>query len=138
MRVYVESNYLVELALEQEQSNACARLLEIAEQSRVELVIPMYAIMETLNTVNRRLTGFANLDQRVTGALEQVGRNAALKAEADGLKGLMLKARKMALESYENTKSRVLRSGRVLALDAHAMTKADEIRHSLGLELPAC
>ncbi len=136
MRVYVESNYLVELALEQEQSEACERLLALAEQSRVELVMPVYAVMESLNAVNRRLSGFADLDQKVTGSLEQVGRNATLKAEADGLKGLMLKARKMALGSYENTKSRVLRSGRVLPLDWLAMTKADKMRHDLGLELP--
>lgn len=43
MIVYVESNFVLELALRQEEHGACERILEHAEANHIELVIPAYS-----------------------------------------------------------------------------------------------
>jgi predicted nucleic acid-binding protein len=136
LRLYLESNFLVELALEQEQSEACEILFAYAEQQRVELVMPAFAIMESLSAVNRRLGGFKELDESVNRALAQLERNASLATDAGSLRGLVLKARKTALDSFEKAKGRTLSVVRMLPLDLETLTRADTLRRDLGIELP--
>ncbi len=40
MRVYVESNFVLELVLEQEQHQACEEILALAASRTIELVLP--------------------------------------------------------------------------------------------------
>jgi hypothetical protein len=40
MNVYVESNFVLEHALEQEQSESCQRLVSLATEGSIHLVIP--------------------------------------------------------------------------------------------------
>lgn len=101
MRLYVESNFLVELALEQEQSVDCGRLLVLAERGMLELVVPAYAIMESHDAVFRRLSSFDDLESRVNNMLSQVGRNAALTTEANKLKGLTTRVRQSAVAAHD-------------------------------------
>jgi hypothetical protein len=44
--IYVETNYILELAFSQEQAQSCLRLLEIHERSGAKLVIPAFSIGE--------------------------------------------------------------------------------------------
>jgi predicted nucleic acid-binding protein len=136
LRIYVESNFLVELALGQEQAGACDSLLSLTERSEVELVIPAYAIMESLEAVVRRLATFDDVEKRLSNMLSQVGRNAALSAEADKLKGLAARVRQSALDTHDNAVARTLSCGRVLPLDKVTLAEAQELRQQLGLRLP--
>jgi hypothetical protein len=40
MRVYVESNFILELALEQEQASSCETMVKICELGKARLVTP--------------------------------------------------------------------------------------------------
>ena len=42
--VYVESNFILELAFLQEQHQACLRILELTEQGSIRLAVPAYCI----------------------------------------------------------------------------------------------
>lgn len=55
MRVYVETNFLLELAFEQEQHVVCEELLRLAEVSPlVHLSIPIFSLYESMDTLQRR------------------------------------------------------------------------------------
>ena len=45
MNVYVESNFVLELAFLQEQSSSCEEILSLAEGGRIQLVLPGYSLM---------------------------------------------------------------------------------------------
>lgn len=49
MNVYVESNFVLELALLQEQHASCGELLRLCEEDRIQLVIPAYSLVEPYN-----------------------------------------------------------------------------------------
>ena len=46
MNVYVETNFVLELAFEQEQSESCEQLILLAESGRIRLVLPAYCLAE--------------------------------------------------------------------------------------------
>ena len=54
MNVYVESNFVLELALLQEQSASCEEILGLCEAGRVQLVVPAYSLAEPYETLVRR------------------------------------------------------------------------------------
>ena len=53
MNVYVESNFVLELALLQEQSRSCEEILGLAEDGRIQLVVPAYSLIEPYETLIR-------------------------------------------------------------------------------------
>src|SRR5260221_926047 len=53
MRLYVESNFALEFARQQEESNHVSTLLEFAERRQISLVIPAFALSEPVSTLAR-------------------------------------------------------------------------------------
>lgn len=47
MIVYVESNFILELAFLREEHESCKTLLELAESNEIELVLPAFSIGES-------------------------------------------------------------------------------------------
>ncbi|MDE0349567.1 MAG: hypothetical protein OXM56_07660 [Gammaproteobacteria bacterium] len=54
MKIYVESNFVLELALQQEQASSCEEILELCEGVDRELVVPAYSLAEPYETLIRR------------------------------------------------------------------------------------
>ena len=47
MNVYVESNFVLELALRQAQSESCLALVDYAAKGRIILIVPAYSLAES-------------------------------------------------------------------------------------------
>ena len=54
MRVFVESNFVLELTLQQQEYESCAAILGLAKAHRLELLIPSFALFEPFTTLDRR------------------------------------------------------------------------------------
>jgi predicted nucleic acid-binding protein len=54
MIVYVETNFILELALEQEQHQVANEILELVESGKIELAFPGFSISESLSKVTRQ------------------------------------------------------------------------------------
>ena len=50
MIVYIESNFVLEVALEQEESKAAEDILGLVEEGRIKLVLPTFALIDFLDT----------------------------------------------------------------------------------------
>lgn len=46
MIVYIESNFVLELAYLQEEHESCTKILNLSEADNIELVIPAYCVGE--------------------------------------------------------------------------------------------
>ena len=53
MIVYIEFNWLLEIALEQEQSSAARSIISLAESHQIELAYPSFALGESLENIMR-------------------------------------------------------------------------------------
>lgn len=54
IRLFVETPFVLQLALRQEQAGVCAQLLDLAESGALELVVPLLALVEPLGTFRLR------------------------------------------------------------------------------------
>jgi hypothetical protein len=136
VRVYVESNFVLEVAQEQEDYKACETLLELAEARLIELAMPAYALVEPLQTVGSRIKSWTDLSKNVEEQLNQLRRSEALRADAAALSGLVAKAVEAVSAGYEEVRLRLLATARVLPLDREVFVEADRLRNALDLKLP--
>lgn len=90
MNVFVESNFLLEIAFQQEHHLACERILAGAAANKYALHVPQYALTEVFQTLHRRATERAEHQQYFQKEVEQHRREAdADAATADQLVRLL-------------------------------------------------
>lgn len=138
MNVYVESNFVLALVLEQEESPACEELLALAERREVRLVVPMFALIEPQWAVNRRASERRELGRLVETTHQQLRRNTRLGPESQRLSGELDRL----LTSYEQQEEVLVRSIRdrllahadVLPADGPLLREAERVAktHDLG------
>jgi predicted nucleic acid-binding protein len=74
-RLYVESNFVLELVFSQQRNLECEQLLNGAEAGEFSLVVPSYCLGEPLETVGRRHSERRHLQERVQTELRQLERS---------------------------------------------------------------
>ena len=92
MRVYAETNFVLEIVLEQSEVHEATALVELAEQRAIALVLPSAALFETYETVHRRRTERRALVKQIENELLQVGRSLSMANEASQLRGTLVRA----------------------------------------------
>ena len=75
MIVYVESNFVLEIALGQEEAPSAEAILELAENGHVELVCPGFALSEPFATVTHRDRERVRLSKSLAEMLRQLQRS---------------------------------------------------------------
>jgi predicted nucleic acid-binding protein len=74
VNVYVESNFVLELALLQEQHTSCEELMRLCEEGRIQLVIPAYSLAEPYETLTRRHRQRKRMKAELDDQLRQLAR----------------------------------------------------------------
>lgn len=88
MNVYVESNFVLELALLQEQHESCARLVDLAGRGRFRLVLPAYSLVEPYEALSRYSKKRQAVAENVRSELRQLGRSAPYEEQTSTLEEL--------------------------------------------------
>jgi hypothetical protein len=87
--VYVETNFLLQLAPGQEQAPAADDLLRLAEQRRCALVIPAFCLSEPFATLAQRERARRNLRSTLSEQLRQLRRSTPHQDAAAALEPLL-------------------------------------------------
>jgi predicted nucleic acid-binding protein len=139
VRVYVESNFVLEVVLEQEQHQACEELVCLAESKSIELVIPAFALVEPHQTIVRRSRQRDGLLRDLDALAIQLARTASLAADVPRLReasDLLLRAEQEAWERFLDVRAKLLDKAHMVATDGYALREASTLVGQLGLELP--
>ena len=90
MNIFVESNFLLEIAFQQEHHTACERILAGATTGKYALHVPQYALTEVFQTLHRRSAERADYQRYFQKEIEQHRREAAADSgEVDQLVRLL-------------------------------------------------
>lgn len=79
MTVYVESNYVLELALGQEQAAAAEEIFARAKRRELELAIPSFSLSEPFSTITHRTRRRRLLANELNDQLRDVRRSTGLE-----------------------------------------------------------
>ena len=85
MNVYVESNFVLELALPQEQHESCSQIVDLAGERHIHLVIPAYSLVEPYETLTRHFKERQAIIKKMDPILGQLGRSAPYEEQTDAL-----------------------------------------------------
>ena len=125
MNVYVESNFVLELALRQEEFSSCERILSVCEEGRARLVVPAYSFAEPYETLTRRGRQRKRMKQELDLELEQIARTATYADRLDGfrsLTGLLVNVTDEGIRRLEGVRSRLLAAAEIIPLDMDVLT----------------
>jgi predicted nucleic acid-binding protein len=77
VRIYVETNFVLELAFQQEQFASCEKILQLCETGQAQLVIPAYSLAELHEKLSRQANTRRDLQQMLDAELRQLGRTVS-------------------------------------------------------------
>lgn len=136
MNIYVESNFVLELSLLQEQEASCEELLQIGEAGRAKLIVPAYSLMEPYETLVRRHRQRKQMKTDLDVELRQLTRTAAYAQRLSGfhtLTALLIDSADEESHRLERVRTRLLKTCEVIALNASTLLAAGQYRHDLDL-----
>jgi len=139
MRVYAESNFVLELVLEQEQHQACEELVSLAAINSLELVLPAFALLEPYQTIVRRRIEGKGLHDVLVKSAQQLERTAWIAGDVPRLRdaaNLLLSAEQEAANRFLAVRTKLLAVARVIAIDGATLRDASTLATQFDLALP--
>jgi predicted nucleic acid-binding protein len=137
LNIYVESNFVLELALVQEQHASCEEILRLSETGHAQLVIPAYSLAEPYETLVRRRRQRKQLKANLDEELSQLSRTATYSQQLSGFENLttvLIDSADEEAKRLEWLQARLLKTVEVIPLDASILAAATryQVRHDLS------
>jgi hypothetical protein len=129
LTLYVESNFLLEVVLGQEQSAAAEQLLAMAEDGVTELALPSFSLSEPLVRVRRGVRDRKQLMKQVNDQVAQLARSAPHKVEVDAIRAMPILFASIEQRETDRliaTVERILATARLIELDSSSFRAARE------------
>ncbi|HEY8746892.1 MAG TPA: hypothetical protein VIM11_02880 [Tepidisphaeraceae bacterium] len=130
MIVYVESNFCLELAFQQEEEAQAEEILQLAEGGRLELVFPQFAVSEPFSTLNRYDNERGRFLTDLNKQLSQLNRSVPHQGIVAGTQPLVATLTRIGQDQtnrLETVVARMLRSGRTISLTAPLFADAQRL-----------
>jgi len=135
---YVESNFVLEIALGQEGAADARELLAAAQEGQIELAIPMFALCEPYATVTNNAYGRRRTSEELDSQLRRAERNQENRdlaaAARQGWAAAAVTLDKQEMDSLEAVVADLLQVATVLPLTAaiHAASISFQAEHDLA------
>ncbi len=136
MIVYVESNFVLEIALSQEQASYAESILSLAESGKVSLAFPSFALSEPFSAITYRRSKLTNLFNSLELTLREVERSEPLKQIVVNMRPLVTSLKNAQPKDFDSLRvvfERMLMAGYAIETDLASFKEASERRTSLGL-----
>lgn len=127
MNVYVETNFILELAFEQEQSESCEKILRFSESKRLKLVIPAYSLAEPHEKLNRQAVNRKKLQDSLNIELRQLSRSKTYNSRIESireLERLIVESNEEEWQRFIMYRDRFLNCAEFIALDIDVLQLA--------------
>jgi predicted nucleic acid-binding protein len=136
VRIYVETNFVLELAFQQEQFTSCEKILQLCEAGQAQLVIPAYSLAEPHEKLSRQANNRRDLQQMLDAELRQLGRTASyvnrLKSIQD-IASLLLQSNEEERQRFVAYRVRLLKIAEIIALTTDILVEAAACEASYDL-----
>jgi predicted nucleic acid-binding protein len=136
MNVYVESNFVLEQALEQEQCDSCQRLISIAAAGFIRLVIPAFSLAEPHIALMRRANERSRLSAELQKQLSELGRSKPYREATSSfneITALLIRSAEIERAGLERATDGILKVAEVIPLDSDVFHTAGGIQVALDM-----
>lgn len=134
MIVYVESNFILELAYLQEQHESCTAIVELAEAGSIQLVLPAFSISEPYESFVRRYKERRALLDRLHREIRELSRSqayAAVREESTAITATFVRSLEEEKVRLDEITLRILRSAETIPTTGEVFARAIEFQRGL-------
>ena len=127
MNIYVETNFVLELAFEQEQSESCEQILQLAETEQVKLILPAYSLAEPHEKLNRQATKRKKLQNELNIELRQLSRSKTYTSRIESIRDLVrliAQSNEEEWQRFVQHRERLMNCAEFIALDLKVLQAA--------------
>jgi len=136
MRVYVESNFVLEQALQQEQCEACDRILQFAVSRRISLLVPAFSLAEPHQALTLKEKARNRLSNELRTHIRELGRSRAYQAVPEdftALASILVESAERERDGLHRVISDLLNVAEIIPLDSAVLVHARELQAELGM-----
>ena len=138
MNVYVESNFVLEQALEQEQCESCKELIGIASAGSIRLVVPAFSLAEPHIALMRRGNERSRLSAELQKHLSELGRSKTYR-EVSGnfseLAALLIASAERERAGLQSATDGMLKAAEIIPLDSDVFHQAGGIQVAFDMSV---
>ena len=136
MRLYVESNFLLEIVLDQEQSEYCRDILDASLRGTIELGIPAFSVLESYHALDGKHKSRAKVHGDLQIELRQLGRARSYQNQTEALRDvsqILLSTAEAERIRIEAVRLRIEEHVNVFPLTDVVLAKAGYYQHLYAL-----
>ena len=129
MDVYVESNFVLELTLLQEQHESCEKIIQLCEIGKIKLILPAYTLVEPYETIVRYAKQRIKISNDLAAEVKQLSRSKPYQEETEALQnlnGFLVRSLEEEKTRLRNTIDRLLAVTEIIPLDAQILSEASK------------
>lgn len=127
MKIYVESNFVLELAFQQEQFASCEQILQLCEVGSVQLIIPAYSLAEPHEKLSRQAKNRKQLQQALDAEIRQLSRTEFYENRISSIQdiaSLLIQSNEEEQQRFRQYRHRILNCAQVIALTNDILAEA--------------
>lgn len=138
MKVYVETNFLIELTLAQEERQSCEKILSICKNGSAKLLLPAYSFPEAYNRLARRRPERMQLSNQLGNHLAELRRSSAFDqpGEFAAVQNYLTTISDREQDQFHYWSDRLLGAAEIIPLSREIFNAAGAWQRSGSLELP--
>src|SRR5271157_3172471 len=111
MKVYVESNFVLEQSLQQEECDSCAEIIDLASKGRISLVVPACSLAEPHVAISGKEKTRSRLSNDLRAQLFELGRSKphrTIPASFEALASVLIASAQFEREGLRDTIAELL------------------------------
>jgi predicted nucleic acid-binding protein len=135
MDVYVESNFVLEVSLLQEEYESCEKIIQLCEIGKVNLILPAYSLVEPYETLIRYAKKRAKISYDLAIEVKQLSRSKPYYEEIDTLQkvtGFLVRSQEEEKDRLRSTVERLLAITEIIPLSAQILSSAIKYQLDYG------
>jgi predicted nucleic acid-binding protein len=136
MIVYIESNFVLELAYLQEEHESCEHILVLSEEGKIELVIPAYCVGEPYDSWVRRAKQRTELHERLSQEIRELSRSKPYvksPKEFQDVTKTLVRSGEEEKQRLDNAVSRILETATVIPIERDTIKAAIDLQKTRNL-----
>ena len=136
MIVYIETNFVLELAFLREERESCSSFLSLSESGDIRLVLPAFSIGEPYEVLVRRAKQRRELHRQLRAEIHELSRSSPYRESAhefQGLTDLLLKIGEEEKRRLDQTLERILQTVEVIPMGLSTIKAAITLEKSRSL-----
>lgn len=134
--MYVESNFVLEHALEQEECDSCSEIIQLASQGRITLLIPAFSLAEPHQAIASKAKARSRLSAELSAQLGELGRSKPhrdMPSTFGVLPVALIERAQFEREGIRRTLTELISTAQIIPLDSATIHSAMRIEDEYAL-----